>query len=167
MRRRIGGTAESIPVGSDTVAAVFCADAFHWFDGELALAEIARVLQPRGALVLMWNEPDKPTEPSIAAATALLNERGSAQRQINRYTSGAWREPFAGSRFGELSETRTSHRQVVDQEQLLAYFASMSWVAVLPDEERTALLEEVRRLLGADSYTRFWRADLYWTKLAT
>ncbi len=160
------GTAESIPLQSHTVAAVFCADAFHWFDGEQALAEIARILQPRGALVLMWNEPAKPTEPSIAAAGALLNERGSAERQIDRYASGAWQEPFARSPFEELSQARFDHQQVVDQEQLLAYFASMSWVAVLPEEDRTVLLEDVRGLLDADRYTRFWRAEVYWTRLA-
>jgi ubiquinone/menaquinone biosynthesis C-methylase UbiE len=160
------GNAESIPLGDDSVDAVFSADAFHWFDGELALAEIARVLRPRGGLVLMWNEPDKPTEPSIAAAGALLNERGSSERQIDRYASGAWRKAFAGSSFEELNEARFEHRQVVDREQLLAYFASMSWIAVLPDEEREELLNEVRGLLEADAYTRFWRADVYWTRLA-
>jgi hypothetical protein len=121
---------------------------------------------PRGGLVLMWNEPDKPTEPSIAAAGALLNERGSSERQIDRYASGAWRKAFAGSSFEELNEARFEHRQVVDREQLLAYFASMSWIAVLPDEEREELLNEVRGLLEADAYTRFWRADVYWTRLA-
>jgi len=103
------GNAESIPLGDDSVDAVFSADAFHWFDGELALADIVRVLRPRGGLVLMWNEPDKPTEPSIAAAGAPLNERGSSERQINRYASGAWREPFAGSRYDvEPSSVRAS-----------------------------------------------------------
>jgi ubiquinone/menaquinone biosynthesis C-methylase UbiE len=159
------GNAERIPLGDGSVDAVFSADAFHWFDGRLALAEITRVLRPRGGLVLMWNEPDKPTEPSIAAAAALLNERGSPDRQINRYASGAWREPFARSSFEELSEARFDHRQVVDREQLLAYFASMSWIAVLPDAERGELLNEVRGLLDADTYTRFWRADVYWTRL--
>jgi ubiquinone/menaquinone biosynthesis C-methylase UbiE len=160
------GDAENIPLGDASVDVVFSADAFHWFDGELALAEIARVLRPRGGLVLMWNEPAKPTQPSIAAAGALLNERGSSERQINRYASGAWREPFAGSSFEELSQAQFDHQQVVDREQLLAYFASMSWIAVLPDEERAELLSKVRELLDADSYTRFWRADLYWTRLA-
>ena len=161
------GKAESIPLGDGSVDVVFSADAFHWFDGKLALTEITRVLRPRGGLVLMWNEPDKPTEPSIASAGALLDERGSPERQINRYASGAWRESFAHSSFEELSQARFDHRQVVDREQLLAYFASMSWIAVLPDDERGELLNEVRGLLDAHTYTRFWRADVYWTRLAT
>jgi ubiquinone/menaquinone biosynthesis C-methylase UbiE len=161
------GRAEEIPLVDDVVQAVFSAEGFHWYDGEAALAEAERVLQPGGGLVLMWNVPAKPTEPSIAAAATLLNERGASERQVSRYDSGEWREPFARSRFEELHHAEFNHSQTVDREQLVAYFASMSWIAVLPDDERTDLLGEVRTLLGSDTYTRFWRTDLHWARLAT
>jgi ubiquinone/menaquinone biosynthesis C-methylase UbiE len=161
----LAGEAEQIPLPDSSVDAVFAADAFHWFDGERALAEIARVLRPRGGLALMWNAPDKPTEPSIAAAGELLNERGSPERQISRYDSGEWRDPFAGSAFEELREARFDNPQVLDREGMLAYLGSMSWIAVLPDDERSDLLEEVRGLLDADRYTRFWRTELHLTRL--
>lgn len=59
------GTAEDIPLPDDSVDAVFCGEAFHWFDATVALEEIARVLKPRGGLALMWNhgwgfEPELP-----------------------------------------------------------------------------------------------------------
>ena len=40
------GNAAEIPLGDASVDAVFVAQAFHWFDNESALAEIARVLRP-------------------------------------------------------------------------------------------------------------------------
>ncbi|WP_425460984.1 class I SAM-dependent methyltransferase [Leekyejoonella antrihumi] len=42
----VDGTAEQIPLSDDAVDAVFVAQAFHWFDNETTLAEIARLLRP-------------------------------------------------------------------------------------------------------------------------
>lgn len=42
----------------------------------------------------------------------------------------------------------------------------MSWIAVLPDHERGELLDEVRELLDAETYTRFWRTVVDWTRLS-
>ena len=75
------GNAEAIPFADRSVDALFAAEAFHWFDGEPALAEIERVLRPRGALILMWNVPAGPTEPSIASVERLLTERAPAREQ--------------------------------------------------------------------------------------
>ena len=61
MRRAIGpgieareGTAEAIPLPDASVDAVSVGQAFHWFDGKLALAEMHRVLRPSGMLALLW-----------------------------------------------------------------------------------------------------------------
>ncbi len=62
----LAGTAQEIPLADASVEAVFAAEAFHWFDDERALAEIVRVLRPRGALVLTWNLPAGRWEPPIA-----------------------------------------------------------------------------------------------------
>lgn len=169
----LAGSADDIPLAAASVDAVFVAEAFHWFDNERALAEIARVLKPRGALVLMWNLPAGPTAPSIAAAEQLLIDRAPAglahdpvDLNTRRYASGEWRVAFEDSPFEELREVRFPNPQTVDREALVAFFESMGWFGNLPASERLLLLEEVRSLLDAPEYHRSWETHVYWTRLA-
>lgn len=170
----LAGSAEEIPLADSSVDAVFAAESFHWFDGGRALAEIARVLRQRGALVLMWNLPAGPTEPSIADVEQLLerhipnrDDLGHDPLDLNssRYASGEWRLAFADSPFEELQETRLPNLQTFDPEGLVAFFASMGWIADLPDVERLPLLDSVRALLGAGEYRRPWETHVCWTRL--
>ena len=169
----VDGSAERIPLAAGSVDAVFAAEAFHRFEQGAAPAEIARVLRPHGALVLLWNLPAGVTEPSIAAAERFLLDRAPAglaydpvDLNADVYASGAWRRAFEGTPFEPLSETSIEHGQTIDREGLVAFFASMGWVADLPDAERLPLLDEVRRLLREAEYHRPWRAHVHWTWLA-
>jgi SAM-dependent methyltransferase len=171
----LDGNAEAIPLADASVDAVFAAEAFHRFDGEQALAEIARVLRPRGALVLMWNLPVGSWEPSIAAVERLLSERGPSRDEVGYdpldlnptlYASGEWRLAFATAPFEELQEARLPNPQTVDRDGLVAFLASMGWIADLPDADRLPLLDEVRSLLAVGEYRRMWATHLHWTRLA-
>ncbi len=168
------GTAQAIPLADASVDAVFAAQAFHWFDDERAVAEIARVLCPHGTLVLMWNLPAGPWEPSTAAAAELLTGRGPKPSEVSydpldlgkgaRYASDEW--SLAESSFEPLQAMRLPNPQTLDRDGLVAYFASMGWLADLPDEERLPLLDEVRSLLAAAEYRRVWETHVHWTRLA-
>jgi SAM-dependent methyltransferase len=171
----LAGSAEAIPLASASVDAVFVAEAFHKFDSERAVAEIARVLRPRGALVLMWNLPAGATAPSIAAVEQFLSERGPTRVEVGydpldlnttRYASGEAFLAFSESPFEPFQETRLPNPQTVDRDGLVAFFASMGWIADLPDEERLPLLDDVRSLLVADRYRRLWETHVHWTRLA-
>jgi SAM-dependent methyltransferase len=170
----LAGSAEEIPLADGSVDAAFAAEAFHKFDGARTLAEIARVLRPRGVLVLMWNLPAGPTEPSIAAVEQLLSERGPKRHEVGhdpldlnstRYASGELFLAFAESPFEELQQTRLANPQTVDRDGLVAFFASMGWIGDLPDVDRLPLLNEVRSLLAATDYRRQWETHLHWTRL--
>jgi SAM-dependent methyltransferase len=172
--RVLAGSAEKIPLPDESVDAVFAAESFHWFDRERAPAEIARVLRPRGALVLMWNLPAGPTEPSIEAVERLVDEIGPSADELpydrmdlnhRRYASGEWRRAFVDSPFEELREARLPNPQTLDREALVSLLASMGWVADLEDERRVPFLEKARSLLTAAEYRRRWETQLHWTRL--
>jgi hypothetical protein len=46
------------------------------------------------------------------------------------------------------------------------FFASMGWLADLPDAKRIPLLDEVRSRLITDEYQRLWETYVYWTRRA-
>jgi len=169
----LAGSAEDIPLAEASVECVFVAEAFHGFDDERALTEIARVLKPRGSLVLMWNLPAGPTVPSIAAVEQLLIDRAPAglaydpvDLNTRRYASGEWRVAFGDSPFEALQNARLANPQTVDREGLVAFFESMGWFGELPGSERLPLLEDVRSLLDAPEYRRSWETHVHWTRLA-
>lgn len=171
--RVLDGSAEEIPLEDASVDGVFAAEAFHLFDAERALSEIARVLRPGGSLTLLWNLPAGPTEPSIAELEELLRERAPENLEYDpvdlnsrRYSSGAWRAAFAASPFGELREARLPCPQTVDRDGLVAFLVSMGWIADLPDRERQAVLDEIRSRLTAPEYRRRWETHVHWTRLA-
>jgi SAM-dependent methyltransferase len=173
--RAVNGTGQQIPLTVGSVDAIFAAQSFHWFDDRAALAEMVRVLGPAGELVLMWNLPDGPTRPSITAVEELLN-REAPKGDLGydpldlghgpRYASGEWRAELARAGFGPVQEARVPHLQVLDRDGLVAYFASMGWIADLPDADRLPLLDEVRSLLIAHEYRRLWQTHLLWTRLS-
>ncbi|HYF71893.1 MAG TPA: class I SAM-dependent methyltransferase, partial [Nocardioides sp.] len=58
VRTSVAG-AEELPVPDASYDVVVVAQAFHWFDHERALPEIARVLKPGGRLAVVWNARDE------------------------------------------------------------------------------------------------------------
>jgi SAM-dependent methyltransferase len=160
------GSAETIPLADTSVDAVFAAQAFHTFDNPRALREIARVLRPGGALVLLWNLPASPWHPSTASAEAVLEERMPQVDYIPLDLGGpsaesGWQPVGADGLFERFESKAFVNPQTVDREDLVAFYATMGWVADLPDEERLPLLDEVRSRLDADCYRREWETHAH------
>ena len=68
-----------------------------------------------------------------------------------------------------MHEATFHHAQTLSPEHVVQRFASVSHVAVLPDDERNAVLDEIRTLLatnpataGRKELTLPYRVDTYW-----
>jgi ubiquinone/menaquinone biosynthesis C-methylase UbiE len=143
--RVLEGTAEAIPLPDACADGVTVAQAFHWFDGERALAEIHRVLRPGGVLALIWNRRDMRDE---------LQQRITAMLEPHRagtpaHRDGAWRAVLdASPRFGALREQTSANAQVLDGDGLADRIGSISFVGALGEAERAELLDAIRALAG-------------------
>jgi SAM-dependent methyltransferase len=143
--RALDGTAEAIPLAAGSADVVTVAQAFHWFDGDAALAEIHRVLRPGGTLALVWNRRrmDDPLNRAVEELIAGFRGHTPALR------TGAWRATFERTElFGPLEEHVFPNEQSLDADGLVDRVASVSFIAALDEAERAKVLRAVRALAG-------------------
>jgi SAM-dependent methyltransferase len=163
-----GGTAEAIPLPERSVDAVTVGQAFHWFDGDRALAEIHRVLRPGGGLGLIW-QAREPARPWIERLNEIIDRADDGHP---RFRTGEWRAAFERTAaFEPLRSADYGTVQRGDRDLFVDRVASISYVAALRPDRREAVLDEVRALLATDPETATaetielpYRAHVYWTR---
>jgi SAM-dependent methyltransferase len=131
------GTAEEIPLPDNSVDSVLVAQAWHWFDPERAVAEVARVLRPGGRLGLVWNTRD---------------ERLGWVKDLGRIV-GHEDDPFnqkvtLPAPFTDVERHQVEWTSYLTPQALIDLVASRSYCITSPTEVRTRTLAQVRELLA-------------------
>ena len=136
--RALAGSAEAIPLPDASTDVVTSAQAFHWFDHDAALPEIARVLRTGGRLALVWNSRDD-RDPWMARLSGIIgNETVHDWEVIPVIEEGGY--------FGNVENAQFSLEQHLDRNGLLDLVLSRSYLAKLPPPEREPILDAVGRL---------------------
>ena len=135
--------AEDIPLPDRSVDVVVAAQAFHWFDLDRALPEIARVLRPGGRIALVWNQRNEKI-PWVRKLGRLIG----TQEQLSEPADAL----IYSELFGFVEDATFSHWQMVDRQSIQDLVLSRSNVAVLDEQGRAAKLAEVLALY--DDYGR-------------
>jgi SAM-dependent methyltransferase len=156
--RTLAGSAEHLPLTDASVDAVAVGSAFHWFDESAALAEIARVLRPRGVLGLLGNAFEV-SSPWVARVREILGPPA-----IER--PGHWPSVMdLGERFAEIEDREFPHEQRIDRAGLRDLASSRSGLALMEDDERAFVLagldrlwEQEPELFGRKDVLLPWRA---------
>jgi SAM-dependent methyltransferase len=164
----VAGTAERIPIVDRGADVVIVGQAFHWFTADRALAEIARVLRPGGALALLWNMRDQ-SVPWVARLGEILKEHEAKEAPKGR--AHTWKPVLAASpRFSPFATREFRHAPMIDPAGLIDRVLSVSFVALLPPEAKRAVEGQVRDLLlsdpalrGKDRFEFPYRTEVYWT----
>jgi SAM-dependent methyltransferase len=158
--KALRGRAERIPLPDSAIDAVFAAQAFHWFANDEAVAEIARVLRPGGALCVVWNAPDD------SRPTPLPDGFGDYLDELRAEKSTFGETPFAEvigrGLFGEVHEASVPHDHVLDRDGLLDNARSVSWIASRPEDEKERVLARLGELLPEGRYVIPNLANVMW-----
>jgi len=162
------GTAERMALRDGSAHAITVAQAFHWFDGDRALAEFHRVLAPGGKVGLIWNVRDRRT-PWVDAWDRIV-DRVDPDRPD--HASGAWRLAFERTTlFGPLEAREVAYAQALTPSEIVDRAASVSSIASRPEPERERILDEFRELAathpdirGRETVTLPYLTKVYWTE---
>jgi hypothetical protein len=125
---------------------VTAAQAFHWFKGEAARREFARILRRGGWAVLVWNRRLDEGTPFLRAYEALLQTLGPAYTEVDHRRAG---DPRALSRFfgpGGWVTGRFSNRQALDWPGLEGRALSSSYVPLAGRQGHETFMAGLRRL---------------------
>jgi ubiquinone/menaquinone biosynthesis C-methylase UbiE len=135
-------SAEVLPAASASYDVVVAGQAFHWFDHDVALPEIARVLRPGGRLALVWNQRDEQI-PWVRKLGRIIGSQDQLRSE----------QPLVASAyFGEVEHASFRHWQTIDRTSVQDLAVSRSNLAVLDEEARRAKVAEVVALY--DDYGR-------------
>jgi SAM-dependent methyltransferase len=167
--RVVQGCAEEIPLPDASVDAVFVAQAFHWFDTDVALPEMARVLRPGGGLVLVWNawfDPEPPLPDEAKELMRSVAERADLQPIRVEDEGWEWQSRFEGTGFEPLREEKVEAQPwPIDGERYVTLTLSTSLYGTLPPKEFDRVELRLRQLVTGE-YRLPMRTELYWTRLA-
>jgi SAM-dependent methyltransferase len=155
--RALDGTAEAIPLGAGEVDAVVVGQAFHWFDGDAALAEIHRVLRPEGLLALFWNRRLE-GDPVNRAVSELVEPY---RKGTPTHTVDQWRAAFGRTElFAAVLERELPNEQRMDADGMEARVGSISFIASLGEPEREGVLRRARAIAGEGTVAVPYRTEV-------
>jgi SAM-dependent methyltransferase len=161
----LAGTAEALPLESASADVACAGQAFHWFDVERALDEIARVLHPRGVAIAGWNMPpeDGTWYDAVVDFLHVANPDHLPARTLD------WAATFAAHpAYGGLLEIAASHEQRIERTAFARQLGTHSAINVLAPEQRAELIEQAIAVAveqGAFDINGMcaipWRCELY------
>jgi SAM-dependent methyltransferase len=147
------GSAEDIPLPDASVDAVLVGQAFHWFDRDRAMPEIARVLRPGGVLAALWIGSDVRVD-----WVRGFHEAGSWD-PIAQFHDDAKEFPD-GHGFAAAELRRFPFAGPTTIDALIAEISTHSWVLTTSEPERESGLARARAYLAERPETSGGEFDL-------
>ena len=171
--RVLDGRADDIPLPDGCADAVLVSHAWHWFDPERAVPEIARVLTDGGRLGVLWTSRDRGhdwvAELDVVRSPAQPRTPEEARERLSRQHRVTMPD---GAPFGTAQTASFGFTRLVSVDDMLDWLGTASQVITADPAERAAGLARSRAALraravradGAEMVTMpmrswCWRAD--------
>lgn len=143
------GTFENTGVGDEWADLLVIAQAFHWCpDYDRAFAEFARILNPEGVAVLIWNLEDRDRAHWVAGLRNRIerHENDSPQFRLN-----LWRQAFETTSYKQCFQSPVErvwpYNLPATVDIAVERASSKSYIAVLPDAEKAEVRKDVRNIV--------------------
>jgi SAM-dependent methyltransferase len=153
--RALAGKAEAIPLPDGSVDFVVAGQAIHWFNLDLAIPEIARILRPGGILAGLWNADDARVrwvaglhEASGRRTVVPIGGTERDDEDMNDWLGSAGKRLFCPP-----EEAEFTHSHARTAESMIATLRTHSAFLIMTPEDREAALGGVRRYLDSTPET--------------
>ncbi len=146
--RALPGSAEALPLPDGSADAVLCGQAMHWFNMDVALPEIARVLVAGGVLAGLWNSDDDRVD-WVAGLQAVA--KGTASPTLSARRAEAFDydlDHVAPALFTPADRAEFPNGQRRTAESMVATIATHSRLLVMDQAQRDELLAAVTAYLS-------------------
>jgi SAM-dependent methyltransferase len=170
----VQASAEETGLDRASADLVTAAQAFHWFEQQRALDEMARIVKPGGGLALFWNVRDAERSPFLADYARVL-ERYVGEADAGRYEASMPEDTTRraiegrGDAFEDVRLTQLHHEMTMTDEEFVGMVFTASYVRVnKTPEEQDRFRLDLAALLGrhhrndGQPFTIPYRLDL-WT----
>ncbi|HEY6927890.1 MAG TPA: class I SAM-dependent methyltransferase [Steroidobacteraceae bacterium] len=142
--RSINGTAEATTLPDASVDLITASQAFHWFDIPKSRRELARILRPRGWIVLIWNERPSDAGAFLDEYDALLRRHAA---EYDRVTNMRADEAKIREFFGHAPASAVfANRQTFDFAGLEGRLMSSSYAPEVGHPEHEPMIAGLRDL---------------------
>jgi SAM-dependent methyltransferase len=149
MRQRLGsstphttavaGSAEHIPLPEASLDGAVAAQAYHWFDHDLAHAELARVVRAGGVFAAIWNIRDE-SVPWAAEYSRIVEGFRPAPK------AAGYAVTSFGDGFGPVETAEFRHATAQTPDGLVRLMQSRSYYLRATPSRQASLVDEIREL---------------------
>ena len=147
----VGAFPEAAVAGPfDLIAAAAC---FHWMEPQPALMAARRLLVPGGIWAMWWHSYRNPGMGDAlgdAVMPLIADLPMPPSQSLERhyaFESKLHEATLHQAGFGDVEHQFYRHERTIDATQACALYASFSYIRLLPETRRTALLQEIKHIV--------------------